>query len=168
MIFSSKALFDTLYVISYPGPARLALSPREHKALERFIAIYRPVLSDCDSDKCFVFPVRKEGTVERCCFPILTENVHAIMKKAFRVAGADPKKIGSRQTRKVIISLLRGEKQDPQRNLAIAQAASHSLSTSDRYYDVLTKDKTFVSVADLLRSKVLGALSSSEEEEEEW
>ena len=62
--------------------------------------------------------------------------------------------MSSRYTRKVLVSELSGNEQDPTRHLAIAQAASHSLST-DKYYYVRTKDTTFVEVTATLRARMV-------------
>merc|ERR1712035_107452 len=130
-------------------------SDREYRAVHRFVESFRPVLTDCDTDKCVVFPVRKDFASTKCCSPILTENVNTVLKKAFKRAGADSKHVGSTLIRKVLVSVLRGDEQDPALNLAIANAACHSLDTSNRYYDITMKDKPFISVSERLRERFL-------------
>ena len=85
------------------------------------------------------------------------------MKKSFKRAGADPTSVGSRYTRRVLVSELRGDEQDPARNLAIAQAASHSLPTADKYYDIRTKDAAFVEVTANLRTRMVDTWLESQD-----
>ena len=89
-----------------------------------------------------------------CCNSIGTEAVNKIVKKTFERAEASSTGMGSTLIRKILITYLRGDYQDPRTNLITARAANHALATADRYYDKTSYDDTFLNISNQIKIKI--------------
>ena len=114
--------------------ATITCSELEFDALKSWVKYYRPLITPCSGENCFVFPGGCTADGD-CCTQSSVSNTSKIMRSGFRRTGIAilvNLKIGTRRVRQVQITGFRKEYNSPDDIRKLAALACHRTDTQDR------------------------------------
>lgn len=131
------AIKVTRHKAAKKGPSIIYLKEEEEKALKAFIKFYRPIVAECTSPDCYVFPNRMAGQGS-CCSKMSFANLSRIVTSTTKKAAVNAK-ITSRVLRRSQISAIWEDSCDPTWREKVAAQCCHTLDTVRKYHDFSDK-----------------------------
>lgn len=137
--------------VTQSGPARVFIKDDIKCALDSYVKYYWPWLThNCNRNNCKIFLVRTKLTKGECCKALDISSINKLMVQVAKRSGVKDITLGSRRTRRSIITGT-GKKDGSQKTLdSMAVQAAQSLRTANVHYDYDDRTRECLDTAKLV------------------